>query len=682
MTESVLRVAGLKTELEASGAAVRAIDGVELDLRRGETFAIVGESGCGKSMTALSILRLLPETGRIIAGSVELQRTELLSLSEAAMRGVRGRRIAMIFQEPATSLNPVLTVGAQVLEVLGRHIGLQGGAAVQRALALLDSVGIPDPARRLGEFPFQLSGGLKQRVMIAMALAGEPDLLIADEPTTALDVTIQAQVLDLLRELQRSRGMSILLITHDLGIVAQMAHRVAVMYAGQIVETADRERFFAAPQHPYTLKLFAALPGAGKRGGDLAVINGQVPPLTGEFGGCRFAERCDFAFERCRAEVPGWTVMAGGHQVRCFLRETLRAEAPQERAISSALASGVDVRQGPAPAEAGSVRSMPLLSVRGMKVHFPIRRGVLRRTVGHVLAVDGIGLELAAGRTLALVGESGCGKTTVGKAILQLLRPTDGVVAFDGIELTAIRGEALRKRRSEFQIIFQDPYASLNPRMRVGDALGEGMMALATEANREAVERRIDELLSQVGLASEAKYRYPHEFSGGQRQRIAIARALAVRPRLIVCDEPTSALDVSVQAQILNLLKSLQRDLGLAYLFITHNIAVVEYLAHDVAVMYLGRIVESGTTEEVLGSPKHPYTQALLAAVPRVDSLEQREFTRLEGELPSPVHPPAGCHFHPRCPKATAQCREAYPEAVRLSSTHAVNCVLYRGKSD
>ncbi|MBI2960119.1 MAG: ABC transporter ATP-binding protein [Betaproteobacteria bacterium] len=678
MTESVLRVEGLKTELEGSGATVRAIDGVELDLRRGETFAIVGESGCGKSMTALSILRLLPETGRIVAGSVAMEGTELLSLPEAAMRGVRGRRIAMIFQEPATSLNPVLTVGTQVAEVLMRHAGLRGEAARRRALDLLDAVGVPDPARRLGEFPFQLSGGLKQRVMIAMALAGEPDLLIADEPTTALDVTIQAQVLDLLRALQRERGMSILLITHDLGIVARMAHRVAVMYAGQIVEMAERGRFFSAPQHPYTLKLFAALPGAGKRGGQLAVIPGQVPPLTGEFAACRFAERCEFAFDRCRSATPAWAALGEGHEVRCFLRETRRAEPLGSGRAPSAGPAGAPLASG----ESGAARAKPLLAVRDMKVHFPIRRGLLRRTVGHVRAVDGVRLDLAAGRTLALVGESGCGKTTVGKAILQLVRPSAGAVSFEGVELTALRGEALRKRRNEFQIIFQDPYASLNPRMRVADALGEGMMALGTETDHVAVERRIDELLAQVGLPREAKYRYPHEFSGGQRQRIAIARALAVRPKLIVCDEPTSALDVSVQAQILNLLKSLQRELGLAYLFITHNIAVVEYLAHDVAVMYLGRIVEAGGAEEVLRSPKHPYTQALLAAVPRIEAAGEEEFARLEGELPSPVNPPAGCHFHPRCPSATAKCREAYPEAVRLSPTHAVNCILYREQTN
>ncbi len=666
MSEPLLQVEGLKTVLHGSGEPVRAVDGVDIEIRRGETFAIVGESGSGKTMTALSLLRLLPETGRIAEGSVELSGLDLLGLPEAAMRTVRGRRVAMIFQEPATSLNPVLTVGYQIGEVLERHTDLRGGRMRQRIVELLDSVGIPDAARRAEEYPFQLSGGLKQRAMIAMALAANPDLLIADEPTTALDVTIQAQVLELLRDLQKKDGMAILLITHDLGIVAQMAHRVAVMYAGQIVEVADRERFFAAPQHPYSRKLFAALPGSGKRGAELSVIKGQVPPLTREFRQCRFAERCDFAFDRCFAEAPGWTRIGEGHEVRCFLREKERAGPIQHG------------EAGTPATLTGAAAAAPLLSVCDLKVHFPVRKGLLKRTVGQVKAVDGVSLEIGAGRTLALVGESGCGKTTAGKAILQLIRPTAGEVRFGGIDLTRIRGAELRAHRRDFQIIFQDPYASLNPRMRVADILSEGMAALGVEHDAQARTRRVAEILDQVGLARDSVDRYPHEFSGGQRQRIAIARALAVRPRLIVCDEPTSALDVSVQAQILNLLKSLQRELGLSYLFITHNIAVVEYLAHEVAVMYLGRIVERGTADEVLGEPKHPYTQALLAAVPKIEAGGAREVIRLEGELPSPVNPPSGCHFNPRCPKVMPECRERYPEDFKLSATRGVACWLYR----
>jgi peptide/nickel transport system ATP-binding protein len=662
---AVLAAQGLKTWLDASDGVVRALDGVDLEIARGETFAIVGESGCGKSMTALTLARLLPENGRIVAGSVRLDGVELLELPEARMRDVRGRRIAMIFQEPATSLNPVLTVGRQIGEVLERHTALRGRAARERTLELLDQVGIADGTRRVDEYPFQLSGGMKQRVMIALALAAEPDLLIADEPTTALDVTIQAQVLDLLRALQATRRMSILLITHDLGVVAGMAHRVAVMYAGELVEVAERKRFFRTPQHPYSIKLFAALPGPDKRGGELDVIPGQVPPLSAQFQGCRFADRCEHAFDRCRSEAPPWSRVAEGHLVRCHLRE--HEPAP-------VLVDEVRVRSGSPETPEGLE---PLLDARGLAVHFPIRRGILKRRVGYVRAVDGVSFAIAAGRTLALVGESGCGKTTVGKSVLQLIRPTGGEVMFDGVELTRLRGNALRRRRADLQIVFQDPYASLNPRMRVQDILLEGMTALGVLADRAARERRVGELLAQVGLPVEALARYPHEFSGGQRQRIAIARALSVNPRLVVCDEPTSALDVSVQAQILNLLKRLQRELGVAYLFITHNLGVVSYVADEVAVMYLGRIVEHGTVEEVLADPKHPYTQALLDAVPTLEG--GREQLHVKGELPSPVAPPAGCHFHPRCPHATVQCRMEYPPPVLVSPTREVNCWRYYG---
>ncbi|HLU77610.1 MAG TPA: ABC transporter ATP-binding protein [Burkholderiales bacterium] len=659
----LLRVRDLRTALYTDTAVVRAIDGIDLDIRRGETFALVGESGCGKSMTALSIARLLPENGRVEGGSVELEGVDLLGLSEAHMRDVRGRRIAMIFQEPATSLNPVLTVGRQIEEVITRHTSLRGEAARRRIIELLDAVGIADSARRIDEYPFQLSGGMKQRVMIAVALAADPDLLIADEPTTALDVTIQAQVLELLKSLQRERGMAILLITHDLGVVSGVADRVAVMYAGQIVETAKRDDFFRAPQHPYSQKLFAALPTSAKRGDTLDMISGQVPPLSTQFVGCRFADRCPHAWDRCRNEAPGWTPIVAAHAVRCHLRE--KEPAPPRVADSGGAASFAS----------DTVTTEGLLEVSDLRVHFPIRKGLFKRTVGHVKAVDGVSLRLAPGRTLALVGESGCGKTTVGKAILQLIRPTAGSIRFDGVELTALKGEALRRRRSDFQIVFQDPYASLNPRMRIGDILTEGINALGGASAKQTREARVSELLEQVGLPEDARYRYPHEFSGGQRQRVAIARALAVRPRLIVCDEPTSALDVSVQAQILNLLRGLQRDYGLAYLFITHNLAVVEYLADEVAVMYLGRIVERGTMEEVLGAPKHPYTRALLAAVPTIEG--PREVLRAAGDLPSPVSPPSGCHFHPRCPHAWDKCREAYPDEFTLSDSAGVHCWLY-----
>lgn len=671
MTDPLLEVSGLKVRIGNGDHAVRPVDGVGFDIRRGETLALLGESGCGKSMTALALLRLLPQpAGKLDGGAVLLQGENLMERTESAMRSVRGGRIAMIFQEPMTSLNPVMTVGYQIEESLEQHKGLRGEEAKQRVLGLLGAVGIPDAARRYSEYPHQLSGGMKQRIMIAIALAGDPDLLIADEPTTALDVTIQAQVLDLIRDLQRERGMAVLLITHDLGVVYELADRVAVMYAGQIVEQAGRDRFFSSPGHPYSRKLFAALPDSSKREQQLSVIQGTVPPLDQVFHGCRFAERCDAAWELCRSQVPGWFEPVQGQDVRCFLadptvspaRKTDNTEAPERGDSQVAVHDDTGNR---------------LLQVSGLKIHFPIHRGLFKRVAGQVRAVDGVSMEIPAGQTLALVGESGCGKTTVGKGILQLLRNTDGQVFFEGVELGKLKGEALRRSRSDFQIIFQDPFSSMNPRMTVGSIVEEGMIAQRVGGNARQRKLRVQELLQQVGLRAAHADRYPHEFSGGQRQRICIARTLAVEPKLIVCDEPTSALDVSVQAQILNLLQQLQRDLGLSYLFITHDLSVVSYLADRVAVMYLGRIVEEGTAQEVLDDPKHPYTQALLSAIPRIDEHEKRNIIRLQGDLPSPSDPPQGCHFHPRCPGAMAECSASYPAQTRLSETRTVSCHLF-----
>jgi peptide/nickel transport system ATP-binding protein len=674
----VLEVSGLHTRIGGESGVVHPLDGVDLKLRTGETFAIVGESGCGKSMTALSIMRLLPESGWIERGQVNLGGSNILTLPEYKMRDVRGARIGMIFQEPATSLNPVLTCGEQIVEVLERHGIDEGNAARRRATDWLKRVGIPDPERRMDEYPFQLSGGMKQRVMIALALAAEPEVLIADEPTTALDVTIQAQILDLLRSLQRERGMAILLITHDLGVVAQMAHHVALMYAGEIVKIGPRDAFFSQPLHPYALKLFASLPGAGKRGEPLASIKGFVPPLMGQFTGCRFADRCDYAYARCKTEAPAWHGLDPAHQARCHLLD------PEEHSRLATMLQKETPIEPEAADFAAPVEAGDLLEVHDLKVHFPIRKGLFKRVVGQVKAVDGVSMSIRQGRTLALVGESGCGKTTAGKGLLQLVPVTGGSVRFGGKEVLGLKGNDLKAVRSRMQLVFQDPFASLNPRMRVGEIIAEGMSSFGIGANGAARETRVMELLAQVGLAPESRYKYPHEFSGGQRQRIAIARALAVNPQLIVCDEPTSALDVSVQAQILNLLKDLQRTLGVSYLFITHNIGVVEYLAHDVSVMYLGRIVESGTAEEVLRNPRHPYTQALLAAVPRVDttrklaplSAEVKE--RLVADVPSPANPPAGCHFHTRCPLVVDACKAAYPAEVAVSVTHKVRCIMIK----
>ena len=666
MTKNLLEVKGLTTWFGRDAQPFKVVDEVSFDIREGETFALLGESGCGKSMTALSLMQLVPTpAGRIVAGSVRFAGDDLLQYSERQMRRVRGQRMAMIFQEPMTSLNPVLTIGEQIAEVLRQQPQADKTRAAIHAEVIhtLTAVGIPDPQRRLYDYPHQLSGGMKQRVMIAMALAAKPDLLIADEPTTALDVTIQAQVLDLLKDIQQQTGMAILLITHDLGIVADRVDRLAVMYAGQIIEQATRDQFFSRSAHPYSRKLFAALPSLHKRDTQLETIRGNVPPLNTVFKGCRFVERCEQALACCENEIPHWQTLAEGQQVRCHLYA-------QASSVEDSVFAATDK---PIPTTNNTAQSL-VMQARDLKVHFPIRKGLFKRIVGHVYAVDGIVLNLYQGQTLALVGESGCGKTTAGKALLQLIKPTGGSVCWQEAELTTLPTNELRRLRAHFQIIFQDPFSSLNPRMMVGEILQEGMRAQHIATSHTQRESLIDTLLQQVGMPRDAKYRYPHEFSGGQRQRISIARALAVKPDVIVCDEPTSALDVSVQAQTLNLLKQLQAELGISYLFITHNISVVEYLADEIAVMYLGRIVEKGSAEKILCSARHPYTQALLSAVPVIDREQQREVIRLEGELPSPIHPPQGCHFHPRCPQVMEQCRQVYPPVSTLDKDHEVRC--------
>jgi peptide/nickel transport system ATP-binding protein len=548
----LLEVRELEVDIAGESGMTQAVKRLQLAISRRQTFALVGESGCGKSMTALALLRLLPDAGRIVGGQIDLDGEDLNRLPESAMRGVRGGRIGIIFQEPSTSLNPVMRVGDQIVETLLAHTSLRGAAARERAIEWLRRVGIPEPERRVDDYPFQFSGGQKQRVMIAIALAAEPLLLIADEPTTALDVTVQAQVLDLLADIQREMGMAILLITHDLAVVKNVAHHVALMRAGEIVESASAEEFFRAPRHPYARQLFEAIPTFEKRG----------VPLT-EPGRKALAE-------------------AGGARVR----------------------------------RTGEV----VLEVADLKVHYPVRKGPLRRIVSWVKAADGVTFDLKAGETLALLGESGCGKTTTGKALLRLIdgARVSGRALLEGQDLLTADRRQLQRLRQDIQIVFQDPYASLDPRMRVGDILDEGLASLRRGMDRTARAALAARLVERVGLPANTLARYPHEFSGGQRQRIAIARALAVEPKVLICDEPTSALDVSVQAQILDLLRELQDELGIAYLFITHNFGVVEYLADRIAVMEGGRIIELGQADAVLHAPREEMTRRLLAAVPRL----------------------------------------------------------------
>jgi len=656
----MLKIEDLHVALDADAGLVRAIDGLRLSLERGETFALVGESGCGKSMTALALMRLLPENGRVTAGSVRLGETEVLDLPESRMRDVRGGRIGMIFQEPSTSLNPVMRVGDQIVEAIEAHTELRGEAARAKAIDWLRRVGIPEPERRLDDYPFRMSGGQKQRVMIAIALAAEPDFLVADEPTTALDVTIQKQILDLLRDLQRERGLGMLLITHDLGVVAGMAHRVALMYAGQIIEVATAEEFFANPRHPYARLLLRAVPDAGKRGGRLAAIPGTVPPLWLRFEGCRFVDRCDRAFDACRPVPPPMIDAGRGHLVRCVLYAAGTAPLPPPAGAATPLPA----EPAASPARAQAAPDAPLLEVEHLSVRFAIRGGLLQRARSHFTAVDDVSFRLDAGRTLALVGESGCGKTTTGKSLLQLLRGVaqiDGRARLEGQDLFALEGEALQLARRKLQIIFQDPYASLNPKMRISAILGEALSTHGLARGAGEREKRIAELLDTVGLRPEHADRFPHEFSGGQRQRIGVARALAVEPEFIVADEPLSALDVSIQSQVINLLADLRERLSLTMLFISHDLDVVEYLCDRVVVLYLGKVMEVSSTAELFERPLHPYTRALLAASPKPDPLLPNDHLALQGDIPSPMSPPSGCVFRTRCPHAIGACAQAVP---------------------
>jgi len=599
-TQPLLHVDGLSVDIESERGINHAVQSLTIAIERGETFALVGESGCGKSITALALLRLLPDAGAIAGGRIELLSEDLTRLPEAEMRSVRGGKIGIIFQEPSTSLNPVMRVGDQILETIHTHTELRGAAARAKAVDWLRRVGIPEPERRIDSYPFQLSGGQKQRVMIAIALAAEPELLIADEPTTALDVTIQAQVLDLLAQLQRELGMAILLITHDLAVVRNVAHHVALMYGGEIVESAPAADFFARPRHPYARLLFEAIPQYEKRGRPLAGVS-SAELFTSLRGGAPVASGLPISS----------MALPGGPNAL--------ARAPKARPpVASALSAGPALQRDE---HRGGQAAQPILVVRNLAVHYPIRKGVLRRRAGAVKAADGVDFDLVPGRTLALLGESGCGKTTIGKALLRLLDQTadiSGTAILDGQDLLTASRRSMQRLRRRIQIVFQDPFASLDPRMRVGEVLDEGLVALGSELGKVQRQEHIASMLQRVGLPVDAAGRYPHEFSGGQRQRIAIARALAVSPDVLVLDEPTSALDVSVQAQILNLLHELQQEFGMAYLFITHNFGVVEYMADEIAIMDGGRIVEAGAAEQVLHTPRHEVTKRLLAAVPRL----------------------------------------------------------------
>ncbi|MGB8997073.1 MAG: ABC transporter ATP-binding protein [Pseudonocardiaceae bacterium] len=656
----VVTLDDLHTDIALRKGTVHPVSGVSLTVGKGESLGIVGESGCGKTMTALSIIRLLPPGGRVAGGSIMLGGTDLATLDEAGMRKVRGNRIGMIFQDPMTSLNPCMTIGDQVSETVLLHRDVTRAQARERAAEVLDLVGMPRAKERLDSYPHLLSGGMRQRVVIAMALACEPELLIADEPTTALDATIQKQILELIDELRSRLGMAVILVTHDLGVIAGYTDRVAVMYAGKIVEASSTRELFDNPRHPYTEALFRALPENVDADRRLYAIPGMPPDLSNPPQGCRFAARCAYATAECRAQEPELT--GNGHPFACYHPLGAKEQATPNPHT---------------PLAAAAAEAAPLLEVRNLVRTFPVTsNGVLQRKIGAISAVADVSFTVRTGETFGLVGESGCGKSTIGRLLVAADTPTSGSITFDGAEISSKSHRQLRKCRRDFQLMFQDPYASLDPRMRVRSILREPL-AIQHRGSAGEQEKAIATLLDEVGLPRTALDKYPHEFSGGQRQRIGLARALALRPKLIVADEPVSALDVSVQAQILNLMRDLQREHQLTYVFISHDLSVVRYLSTTIGVMYLGKLVEIGPAEQVYTSPAHPYTRGLIDTIPVADPERElrKDSAGVRGELPSAMDPPSGCRFRTRCPRATERCALEEPAMREFSDqSHQAAC--------
>ena len=660
--EPLLQVSGLRTWFFTDAGVVRAVDGVSFTLSRGETLGIVGESGSGKSVAAKSIMALLEEPARIVAGSIRFRGKEITALDEDALREVRGAEIAMVFQDPMTSLNPVLRISHQLIETMTAHDRFKPQAARTRAVELLGRMGIPGPERVLNSWPHQFSGGMRQRVMLAMGFANEPSLILADEPTTALDVTIQAQILDLLRALNQDLGTAVILISHDLGVIASVCSRVLVMYAGEVVEEGRPEDLLRNPLHPYTWALLHAAPrlqdevAADRR---LATIEGQPPDARAWPEGCRFRARCPFAVEAC-ARHPELLQVGNGRSARCWVTQSGAALPPPAARMRAAHV----VAENAAP--------RPLLDVQGLVKHFQLPRENFLEPHRVLRAIDSVTLSVYPGETVGLVGESGCGKSTLARVVMRLEDPTAGRILFDGQDISTASQATIRPLRRRMQMIFQDPYASLNPRMTVGQILAGPLRLHKLVDGAAGARARVAELLSLVGLPGEAAGRFPHEFSGGQRQRISIARALAVEPDFVVGDEPISALDVNIQAQIINLMIGLQERLRLTYLFIAHDLAVVRHISDRIVVLYLGRVVETAPASELFRRPLHPYTASLISAVPTLQGARAR--IMLTGEVPSALAPPSGCHFRTRCPAATSRCAEEVPALAELAPGHSVAC--------
>lgn len=705
----VLEIEDLSTHIQLSRSVVHAVGNVSLQIERGQTLGLVGESGCGKSMTGLSIMRLLPNGGHIVGGQIKLDGVDLVKLSEKQMRNMRGNDVAMVFQDSLTSLNPTKTVGDQIAEQVRRHQGGSKAEARAKAAEALGTVGFPRPTERLDTYPHQLSGGQRQRVMIAMALSCQPKLLIADEPTTALDVTIQAQILGLLDDLRERLGMAVLLVTHDMGVVAGRADRVNVMYAGRIVETGTTSEIFAHMHHPYTQGLLGSIPLLTQdRNQRLFSIPGIPPDLTAPPPGCRFSPRCLRATDQCRVEEPSLSPASADHYFACWhpvdgpvarpavaVHQTIAApgDAPTDQgagpapsaepvpAGTASTAPGPQSSAGALPAQArrpgaaGNDDDARLLVIDQVVREYPITAGILQRQVASVKAVSGVSITVPRGQTFGLVGESGCGKTTLGKVVVGLEKPDFGRVLLGGTDVFSLHERELRRFRRDLQMVFQDPIASLDPRMRVGAILREPMSVQGIGSRREQ-DRVISELLGEVGLPANAVERFPHEFSGGQRQRIGLARALTLSPRLIVADEPVSALDVSIRSQVLNLMKRVQQTHGLTYVVISHDLAVVKYMADRIGVMYLGKLVEVGSGDDIYLRPAHHYTAGLIAAVPEPDPDREKAKSGagVAGELPSPVDPPSGCRFRTRCPAAQELCAREEPPLRLFHPGHLAAC--------
>lgn len=672
MSQHLLEVKNLYTRFYTDGSEIKAVNNVSYYLDPGEIIGVVGESGCGKSVTQKSIMQLIQSPGKITGGEVLFRGVDLLqyAYNSPEMRSYRGGKIGMIFQEPMTSLNPVLTIGYQIQESLMIHNGLDKKAAKEKTIEMLKMVNIPDAESRFNYYPNQFSGGMRQRIMIAMVLAVEPDLLIADEATTALDVTTQAQILDMLQDLVTRLNTAMIIVTHNLGIVARYAQRIYVMYAGHVVETGTCEEIFAKPEHPYTRSLLRAIPRLDDpKDRVLIPIDGLPPNLANKPDYCAFYERCVYRCDRCKElPQPEPEEITPGHYAACILTEEEKAQKEEELART---------QQVEAPVK--NIGNEIILDVKGVSKSFPVFKGVLKRKVGVVKAVEDLTFKVRRGECLGIVGESGCGKTTLARCILRVYKPESGSIELDGQDLVKMEGRTLYKNRAKISMVYQDPYSTMNPRQTAGDMVAEAIKIHQPQLSEKERNERVDRLFTIVGLPPAVKTRVPHEFSGGQRQRIGVAAALSANPSLIICDEPISALDVSIQAQIINLLEKLQAEMGLTYLFIAHDLAVVKHISDRVLVMYLGRIVEIADCEDLYENTLHPYTKALLSAIPVADPVVEKARDRVivEGEVPSLMYRPSGCTFHDRCPHCTERCEKESPVLKDVGNGHEVACFLY-----